>query len=151
MVTRKAARCPTSWLSRRRRPPPRKPPPPMTRRCPAKTPPQRLPRLSQSPPSEETDTAKAPPKEDTPTPAPAIEEAATDTAPVEDATTDPMRAAFTPEDLAAGEAAAKACASCHQFEREDPKAYAPGTKMNFVVRDAEERRQIAGWLASVTE
>jgi len=122
-----------------------------------------------------------------------------DTAPVEDATTDPMRAAFTPEDLAAGEAAAKACASCHQFERErngagphlvnligrpvgavdgfrysgalqelnasgavwtvediqtwleDPKAYALGTKMNFVVRDAEERRQIAGWLASIAD
>lgn len=153
--------------------------------------------VTEEAPSEETDTAEAPPKEETPEPA--TEEATADTAPVEDATTDPMLAAFTPEDLAAGEAAAKACASCHQFERErngagphlvnligrpigavdgfrysgalqelnasgavwtvediqtwleDPKAYAPGTKMNFVVRDAEERRQIAGWLASIAE
>jgi len=155
--------------------------------------------VTEEAPSEETDTAEATPKEDTPTPEPATEEATADTAPVEDATTDPMRAAFTPEDLAAGEAAAKACASCHQFERErngagphlvnligrpigavdgfrysgalqelnasgavwtvediqtwleDPKAYALGTKMNFVVRDAEERRQIAGWLASIAD
>jgi cytochrome c len=30
---------------------------------------------------------------------------------------------------------------------EDPAAFAPGTKMNFKLRDAEERRLIAGWLA----
>ncbi len=31
---------------------------------------------------------------------------------------------------------------------EDPRDYAPGTKMNFKVRDAEDRRLIAGWLAA---
>lgn len=106
-----------------------------------------------------------------------------------------MLAGFSADDLAAGESAAKACASCHQFDRArngagphlvdvigrpvgavdgfrysdalqslnadgavwsveaiqewlaDPSGYAPGTKMNFVVRDAEDRRTIAGWLA----
>lgn len=106
-----------------------------------------------------------------------------------------MVAMLTPDEMMAGERAARACASCHQLERprnavgphlvgvggravgsidgfrysdalqalnaegavwtaeeleiwlEDPSAYAPGTKMNFKIADAEERRLIAGWLA----
>lgn len=128
---------------------------------------------------------------------------ATDTA-AADADTDPAAtdtdaaattvAALTEDEMQAGEAAARACASCHQLERDrnavgphlvgvggrvigsvegfrysqalqdlnatgavwdaealetwlaDPSAFAEGTKMNFNVRDAEDRRLIAGWL-----
>jgi cytochrome c len=30
----------------------------------------------------------------------------------------------------------------------NPRDYAPGTKMNFVVRDADQRRLIANWLVA---
>lgn len=127
-----------------------------------------------------------------------VEEETAEAAPAEEApapATD-MVAVLSADEMDAGERAARACASCHQFERErnavgphlvdvggrvigsiegfrysdalqalnaegavwtaeeleawlaDPSAYAPGTKMNFKVQDAEERRLIAGWLAT---
>lgn len=137
----------------------------------------------------EEDVAEAPAED-----APAAEEVVE--APAEDAAeTETMMAGLSPDEMQAGEAAARACASCHQLARErnavgphlvdvggravgsvegfrysdalmalneqgavwtaeeleiwleDPSAYAPGTKMMYAVRDAEERRLIAGWLS----
>jgi len=34
---------------------------------------------------------------------------------------------------------------------EDPAEFAPGTKMNFKVREEEDRRLIAAWLAQNTQ
>ena len=106
----------------------------------------------------------------------------------------PPQSGLTAADMTAAAQAARACASCHQFERDrngagphlvgiggrtigavegfrysdalqglnadgavwtvealaewlaGPGDYAPGTKMNFAVSDAEERRLIAQWL-----
>ena len=126
-----------------------------------------------------------------------LTEAAEEEAPVLDAdpaTATELVAALSEDEMATAARAARACSSCHQFERErngagphlvgiggrtigsvdgfrysdallewnaagaiwtadeldawlaGPADYAPGTKMNFVVRDPEERRLIAEWL-----
>lgn len=147
----------------------------------------------------ESASEEAPAEEAVPEEAPLEEEQNADAVPAEDAPAEApatdMVAVLSPDEMAAGERAARACASCHQFERErnavgphlvgvggravgsvdgfrysdalqalnaegavwtaeelelwltDPSAYAPGTKMNFKVQDAEDRRLIAGWLA----